>query len=266
MDDVNSNDLTSNHSRNWDSSDEASFKMGKRDSQKRKMDHNRHHEKTQDNQDVFQSDILPQKDKRASSAAKKKKRDQSDRKSGDGDTLLGNKNSKDDRQKSKFDSREKCKSASESGRFGSEGESNTKSKPSKESREGKEDDRMSGMLRSPDAQKRRETKHAASRDSERECSKHKKAKMKEDGNEEEPSMSFESYLNYDVNVYKRKERSGGKKPPKKLKAVIKEPQMKDPGMKTIELAPKQVHLSVAFAFTLQAISLVISIFRSSWSL
>uniref|UniRef100_A0A3Q0SPF9 TFIIS N-terminal domain-containing protein n=1 Tax=Amphilophus citrinellus TaxID=61819 RepID=A0A3Q0SPF9_AMPCI len=141
-------------------------------------------------------------------------------------------------------------STSESGRFGSEGESNTKSKLSKESREGKEDDRMSGMLRSPDVQKRRETKHATSLESERECSKHKKAKMKEDSNnnQEEPSMSFESYLNYDVNVYKRKERSGGKKPPRKLKAVAKEPPIKDPAMKNTALAPKQVYLSKMFTF------------------
>ncbi|XP_030603466.1 elongin A, like [Archocentrus centrarchus] len=238
MDNVNGNDLTSNHSKNWDSSDEANFKMGKRDSQKRKMDHKRHHEETEENQDVFQHDTLPQKDK----MAKKKKSDQSDRKFEDGDTLLGNKNSEDDQRKSKFDSREK--STSESGRFGSEGESNTKSKLSKESREGKEDDRMSGMLRSPDVQKRRETKHATSLESERECSKHKKAKMKEDSNnnQEEPSMSFESYLNYDVNVYKRKERSGGKKPPRKLKAVAKEPPIKDPAMKNTALAPKQKFL------------------------
>ncbi|XP_061913630.1 elongin A, like [Entelurus aequoreus] len=38
---------------------------------------------------------------------------------------------------------------------------------------------------------------------------------------EEPSMSFESYLNYDDNVPKKKERSRGKKPSKKIKTLFK---------------------------------------------
>uniref|UniRef100_A0A8C9ZUE8 Elongin A, like n=1 Tax=Sander lucioperca TaxID=283035 RepID=A0A8C9ZUE8_SANLU len=70
-----------------------------------------------------------------------------------------------------------------------------------------------------------------------ESEKNKKAKIKHkdkrDGAQrspEEPSLSFESYLNYDVNVFKRKERSGAKKPPKTIKTV-KEEVTKYPGMK-----------------------------------
>lgn len=61
-------------------------------------------------------------------------------------------------------------------------------------------------------------------------------------------MSFESYLNYDMTVYKRKERSGMRKPPKKPKLIPSEQQIKDPVIKNMELAPKQVYLSRIFAY------------------
>ncbi|CAI5653941.1 unnamed protein product [Oreochromis niloticus] len=242
MEDANSNDLTSHHSKNCDSSDDANFKLGKRkmdspkgqcEGRKRKTDC----EKSQENQYVSRHDMLTQKDK----MDKKKKIDRSDRKPRDCDSLLGNKNLKESQQKSRSDSREKCKD-SESGRFGSDREFNTKSEVSKEPRGGKEDDRMSGMLRSSDAQKRKR-KHTTSVESEREHSKHKKAKTNETNSDpEEPSMSFESYLNYDVTLYKRKERSGVRKLPKKPKMVPSEQQIKAPVMKNMELAPKQKFL------------------------
>lgn len=243
MEDVNNNPLTSNHSKNSDSSDDGNFKTGKRkmDSQKGQCEGRKRKtecEKSQENQ----YDVLTQKDKIDKKKKKKKKKDRSDRKPGDCDSLLGNKNLKESQQKSISDSREKCKSASESGRFGSDREKNTKSKLSKESRGGKEDDRMSEMLRSSDAQKRK-TKHTTSLESEREHSKHKKAKTNETKSDpEEPSMSFESYLNYDVTVYKRKERSGMRKPSKKPKTIPSEQQIKDPVIKNMELAPKQKFL------------------------
>lgn len=244
MEDANSNHLTSHHGKNSDSSDDANFKTGNRkmDSQKGQCEGRKRKtdcEKSQENQYVSRHDVLTQKDKMDK---KKKKKDRSDRKPGDCNSLLGNKNLKESQQKSRSDSREKCKSASESGRFGSDRESNTKSKVSKESSGGKEDDRMSGMLRSSDAQKRK-TKHTTSLESEREHSKHKKVKTNETNSDpEEPSMSFESCLNYDVTVYKRKERSGMRKPPKKPKMVPSEQQIKDPIIKNMELAPKQVYL------------------------
>ncbi|XP_026044930.1 elongin A, like isoform X1 [Astatotilapia calliptera] len=243
MEDVNNNLLTSHHSKNSDSSDDGNFKTGKRkmDSQKGQCEGRKRKtdcEKSPENQYVSRHDVLTQKDK----MDKKKKKDRSDRKPGDCDRLLGNKNLKESQQRSRSDSREKCKSASESGRFGSDREKNTKSKLSKESRGGKEDDRMSGMLRSSDAQKRK-TKHITSLESEREHSKHKKAKTNETKSDpEEPSMSFESYLNYDMTVYKRKERSGMRKPPKKPKMIPSEQQIKDPVIKNMELAPKQKFL------------------------
>lgn len=249
MEDVNKNLLTSHHSKNSDSSDDGNFKMGKRkmDSQKGQCEGRKRKtdcEKSPENQYVSRHDVLTQKDK----MDKNKKKDRSDRKPGDCDRLLGNKNLKESQQKSRSDSREKCKSASESGRFGSDREKNTKSKLSKESRAGKEDDRMSGTLRSSDAQKRK-TKHITSLESEREHSKHKKAKTnKTKSDPEEPSMSFESYLNYDMTVYKRKERSGMRKPPKKPKMIPSEQQIKDPVIKNMELAPKQVYLSRIFAY------------------
>uniref|UniRef100_A0A669F9M4 Elongin A, like n=1 Tax=Oreochromis niloticus TaxID=8128 RepID=A0A669F9M4_ORENI len=148
MEDANSNDLTSHHSKNCDSSDDANFKLGKR-----KMD-----------------------SPKGQCEGRKRKTD--------------------------------CEKSQEN--------------------------QMSGMLRSSDAQKRKR-KHTTSVESEREHSKHKKAKTNETNSDpEEPSMSFESYLNYDVTLYKRKERSGVRKLPKKPKMVPSEQQIKAPVMKNME--------------------------------
>uniref|UniRef100_A0A7N8YJA3 Elongin A, like n=1 Tax=Mastacembelus armatus TaxID=205130 RepID=A0A7N8YJA3_9TELE len=55
-----------------------------------------------------------------------------------------------------------------------------------------------------------------------------------DSDQEEPSMSFESYLNYDMNVFKRKEQCRVKKPFKKINTVVKEKATKDPCTKPVE--------------------------------
>ncbi|XP_044070280.1 elongin A, like [Siniperca chuatsi] len=293
MEDLNNNCLMS-HGKSQNSSDEALFKTWNRkaDSEKqceeqtRHKDQNENEEKSQqENQNISQNNVLKKKieiqeDKMNNSVvSKKNKDDQSNRKSGDGDTLPGNKN-KDTHQESRSDSREKIKSNSDSGRFGWERESNKKSKTSKElSKEGKEsfsfesgdkhsktfnlanvkDDRPSEIFRSSEAQnkKRNKTgkeKHATlrhKRESENKAHsnhKHKKAKIKHkdeesDGDPAEPSMSFESYLNYDENVFKRKERSGGKKPPKKIKTVVKEEATKGPGMKAFKSPVMSINIT-----------------------
>ncbi|XP_070772690.1 elongin A, like [Enoplosus armatus] len=283
MEDLNNNRLTS-HDKCQNSSDEALFKTGNRkaDSEKQHEEQTRHNDQNeneknqQESQNVSQNDVLGKKneiqeDKMDNSVvSKKKKDDQSNRKSGDGDSLL--ENSEDTHQESRSDSREDFK------RFESEKKSNKKSKTSKESsKEGKEsfsfecddryskmfklanvkDDRPPEILRSSEAQNKKREKTGKEK-----CStlkykqesentgqskhKHKKAKIKHKGSDSdppEPSMSFESYLNYDVNVFKRKERSGVKKPSKKIKTVVKEEATKHPGMKGFKsinvTSPKQ---------------------------
>ncbi|KAF7643229.1 hypothetical protein LDENG_00243030, partial [Lucifuga dentata] len=58
---------------------------------------------------------------------------------------------------------------------------------------------------------------------------------------EEPSMSFECYLNYDLNAVKRKERPGEKNPSKKRRMLEKEPH-KDSGLKTIKSPVTSVNI------------------------
>ncbi|XP_031697637.1 elongin A, like [Anarrhichthys ocellatus] len=265
MKDSNNNCLKS-HIKSQNSSEEALFKTGSRKAdsekqckeQKRHKDQNKNQEKCQQkNQLISQNDILKknidiQEDQMDNSVVSKKmKRNERDGKSRDTDTLLANKNSEDAHGQSSFDN----------GRFGSEKKSNKKLKES--SREGKEsfsfesshkhsetlklasvkDDISSEILRTSEAQnkKRKKTskeKHGTlkyNQESEKKGnSQKKKAKIKhkdKQSESEDPSLSFESYLNYDVNVFKRKERSGVKKPPKTLKTVVKEEATKGPGMK-----------------------------------
>lgn len=179
------------------------------------------------------------------------------------DTLFESKSSDDTTQKSRSESKEKMKSSSHSGRLAPVKELNKKANVSKEvikkrkesfsfetsdkcSKTSKcvaaNDDRSSGISRSSEAQNRKrkktgEEKHTTlqfTQDSENkgqsQC-KNKKAKMKHKDKKryvdpEEPSVSFESCLNYDVKVLKRKERSGMKKPPPKNRTVEKDPDVK----------------------------------------
>ncbi|XP_031159490.1 elongin A, like isoform X2 [Sander lucioperca] len=273
MDDSNNNGLASHGKR--DSTDEALFKTGSRkadsekqceEQKKHKYQNEKQEKSQQENQDICKNNIskknieMDQEDQMDSSfVSKKKKGDESNRKLGDTDTFLGNKNSGDSHQKSCSFSMGKLKSSSDSGRIGSEKESNRKLKESL--KEGKEsfsfessakhseklkranvkDNQSSEIskISEPQNTKRKRTskeKHGTVK-YKQESEKNKKAKIKHkdkrDGAQrspEEPSLSFESYLNYDVNVFKRKERSGAKKPPKTIKTV-KEEVTKYPGMK-----------------------------------
>ncbi|XP_035518867.1 elongin A, like isoform X2 [Morone saxatilis] len=265
IEELNNNCLTSHYK---NSSDKVLFKTGNvKDNTEKECEEQIRHEDQNENQEkkqsISQNDVLPkeieiQEDQMDNTVVSKgKKSDQSNRKSGDGDIP----------QKSRSDSREKIKSSSDSVRFGSEKESNKKSKASKESpKEGREsfsfessdklsktlklanvkDDRPSGISESSEAQnrKRKKTdkeKHTTlkhKQESENTKHKNKKAKMKHkdkgsDSRPEEPSMSFESCLNYDANVFKRKEKSAVKKPPKKIKTAVKEKETKDSGLKLL---------------------------------
>ncbi|KAM4591934.1 elongin A, like [Odontesthes bonariensis] len=248
--DVNNNCLTS-HSKYQDSSDDAppEAQNKKADLQKAVCEGRK--------RKILQKNILANKskiqDKTDNSVVSKKKINS--------DTLFGNKDFDGIHQKSGSDSREKLKGASERGRLGSERESNTKSKPSTElsaedkrsfssrnkpskSLKGTKDDRSSGTAMSLEAQNRKRKKkdedaEKYKRDSEnKNYSKHKKAKTKHKGVESnrgqgEPSMSFESCLNYDLNGSKRKEQTGVKKPTKKIKSAAKEQPKKDASMKPV---------------------------------
>ncbi|XP_035027637.1 elongin A, like isoform X1 [Hippoglossus stenolepis] len=264
--DLNNNCETS-HSKSQDSSDEAFVKTGSKKEKQRceeqKGKKKENPTKTEQvKQHIFQSDVLEKKtesDEMDDSFASKKN-DQRDRKSRD-----GNKNPKEAHLKSRSDSREKLKINSDSGRFGSEKEPNKKlKKKSKESFSFESsdkyskalkltnvgDDESSGISRSSESRKRKRKKTSKERnpalnheqESENKgCSKNKKAKIKpkdEGGrvDREEASKSFESFLNYDMNVSKKKERCGAKKPSKKLKNKVKEEATKHPDVKLFKLS------------------------------
>ncbi|XP_036980730.1 elongin A, like isoform X2 [Acanthopagrus latus] len=249
-DDLNNNCSTS-FENSQNSSDEALFKTGdrKNDSEKGCEEQMRHKDQTENQEkghDIAQKIEIQEDVMEKLVVAKEKKNDQSYKKSED----VVIKNSEDAHQKSRSDSRQASKSSCDSGRFLSEKESNKKSKPSKESSTGGTDslpfesdekdsktfqrsdvgdDGSSGLSRSSEAQNRKRKKSSKEKHKQhkQECEKkghpkHKKAKMKHKDKEsdcEAPSMSFESYLNYDVNVFKKKERSGVKKALKKKTAA-----------------------------------------------
>lgn len=269
--------------------------------QERKRDQNENKKKDQqENQNIFQSEVLMNKikileGKLDDSVSKKKKNYYSDRKSRDRDTWQANKDS-EDTQKSRCDYGEIMKRPSYSGRCESEKESKKKLKPSKES--SKEEsfsfdssdkyskmlklvnvkDERSGISRSSETQNRKRKNSSTERNEHKQeyqnkdNSKHKnkKAKTKHkhveyDSDRQEPSVSFESYLNYDVNVFKRKEWRGVKKPPKKIKNDVKEEATKVLGFKSFKspvisvhtASPKQVHLIYdlkSFVFTMQTLT------------
>ncbi|XP_029621239.1 elongin A, like [Salmo trutta] len=58
-----------------------------------------------------------------------------------------------------------------------------------------------------------------------------------DNDVEVPSMSFESFLSYDINTPKRKKKSDSEKPPKKFKTVEKEVVLKTPSTKSKKQLP-----------------------------
>uniref|UniRef100_A0A3Q1GQE6 Elongin A, like n=1 Tax=Acanthochromis polyacanthus TaxID=80966 RepID=A0A3Q1GQE6_9TELE len=221
------------YSKNQDSSDEALFETGKRradsekercEKRKRKTDKDVHNNKGQrENQNIFEDVILIKKSKIQenktdnSAVSKRKKNCLSEKKTEDRDSLVEG-NLEDTPQKSRFDSVEKRNPSKESkGPFSFECSDESRDKMLKQAK----DDRSSGISRSP---KPEESKKKMRQEKHNKKTKTKDKESKRD--QEEPSMSFESCLNYDVNVFKRKEQSGVKKPPKKIKMVVKHSDMK----------------------------------------
>ncbi|XP_059215369.1 elongin A, like isoform X2 [Centropristis striata] len=277
MVDLNNNCLTS-HSKSQNSSDEALFKSGSRkaDSEKQceeqKLNKNENDKSQQEDPNISQNDIFKKKIKEDQSdysvVPKKKKSSESNRNPGDTQTLPGDRNTEDTHRKSSSDSKEKLKSSSDSGKFWSEKESNKKPKEGKETFSfefsdknsskwaGVKDDKSSEIQRSSKAQnkkrkKKNKEKHGnlkyKQESEEKGHSKNKKAKINHretQSESEEPSLSFESCLNYEVNVVKRKDKSGVKKPTKTMKNVEKEEQRKDPGMKPFRSSVTQFKESV----------------------
>ncbi|KAM9364958.1 elongin A, like [Pholidichthys leucotaenia] len=247
--DDNNNGLTS-PSQSQDSSDEAPAKMVKVD--REKSSHKRGRKLNKIKKYGENLHVLEQKSKMETSDAFRKKANCSS-KSGNGEMLLGNRNAEESHQKSQRKFEEKFKGSSNCAGID----------PSMQSKESECESKWSKMLklqkndgsleiqRGSDGKKRKgkkASKEKCGTTSETENtkhSKHKKAKTKDkegDSEHEEPSMSFESYLNYDVGDLKRKGRSRVKKPLKKIRTDVKELKAKSDGTKNIQSsnsAPKQ---------------------------
>lgn len=158
--------------------------------------------------------------------SKAKNCDGSDKKAAEHDTFPGSKNTEDSLQKARPGSKDSRKSSSDRGRLKNNNRPLSPECSQKQSKILKvaniKGDGCSATSWSSDAQNGKrpnEQKDSTfNREPEnKEHSKHKKAKAKHVENasrSEEPSLSFESCLNYDVNVLKRKVKSGGK-PPKR---------------------------------------------------
>lgn len=247
--DEQNNCLTSN-GKNQTISDDDSFKTrsrknglekGRSEEKGRKSKDDKNTERSQQGS-LLQNDILMSKIEIQDDKTEKKKKKRSK-------ALLANENMNGGPQKSRSDSRVTLKSAYRNESSASEQKSKSKSskessveskdffsssdKPSKKLKEAK-DGRSSETSTSSETQRRKRKKNQQEKhdrlkykpDSENnEHSKHKKAKVERKekeskSDEEEPFLSFESYLNYDVNL-KRKDQSGVKKAPKTIKNVTK---------------------------------------------
>ncbi|XP_041644880.1 elongin A, like isoform X2 [Cheilinus undulatus] len=256
VEDFNNNYLAQ-HDECVDSPDEDVFKKSHRKAKK---------QKTPKDQDGCQKEVLEkvefkEDDMDDSDVSRKKKINKSDRKSRSSDSLSGNRSSDDNHHKSRFHSREKIKRSSESGIFESEKRSNKKLKTSdKSSKEGRHsfssdsDDKHSKALRRASAKdckypeimrhsevqnhnrKRKRKGKEKHRTKVSDLVEHKNEKHKEEESEsEQPSMSFESYLNYDVNICKRKEKPAVKKTAQKCKTAIKKEEIKVSDIKSAEM-------------------------------
>lgn len=169
-------------------------------------------------------------------------------------------------QKSRSDLKGKAQSSCNRGQLGSARESHRKSRTSKSSKGSSEslsfdtsekksktlklvsvtDDRSAVRPKSSEAQNRKRKKRSGEKQSvlefaqESDCMepckpKNKKAKAKHEDQRSdcgrgEPSMSFESYLNYDENVSKRRERLAVKK----SKRALREGKDRAPSMRTLK--------------------------------
>uniref|UniRef100_H2M1N9 Elongin A, like n=1 Tax=Oryzias latipes TaxID=8090 RepID=H2M1N9_ORYLA len=236
------NNNSTSHLKNKNSPDEAPSTKRKDGSEKRQCEQQKKKNETKkcDQSRCWKkSSFEVQEDSGDNFAAPTKKNKSSD-------TLSGNKCKERIDEKSEFDSKEKCKVDSESRQFGLN--SRSKSMPSKHSSTEEEsspapgkssktikattDEGSSGKSQSSEAQHRKrkkseeklnisKSKHADNR----ELSKQQKKKLKmnhknEESNSDKCLVSFESCLNYDVNDFKRKEKSGIKRAPKKPKSFL----------------------------------------------
>lgn len=225
--------------------------------------HKDHDEKHTSSQSISREKVQMDREKTDKPVFSKVKNcDRSGRNAAEHHTLPGSKNAEDSQQKkARPDSKDSRKSSSDRGRLKNDNRSLSPECSQKQSKILKvatiKDDRCSATLWSSEARngkrpnEQKESTLKFNREPEnKEHSKHKKAKRKHVENEsksEEPSLSFESYLNYDVNILKRKVKSGGKPP---QKTVGKE-ATKESGMEAVssKVAPcvaseKQVSLTM----------------------
>lgn len=251
--------------------------------------HEKYHiENIQGSQQVLKSITYEDKNEGLSVFSIDKNSDQSNRKLEDCDVLFRSRSSEENDQKSRSDFKGKAQSSSDRRKVGSAEELRRKSKTSKSSKGSSEslsfgssekysktfklvnvtDDRSAGRPKISEAQNKKRKKRSGGKQSvwefaqESDCMesskpKSKRAKTKHedkqsDCDNEEPSMSFESYLNYDETVSKRRERSAVKK----SKRATREGKDGAPYMKTLKstlkscaASDKQVCLKVTKGFT-----------------
>eukprot|EP00066_Takifugu_rubripes_P012443 XP_011601709.1 PREDICTED: transcription elongation factor B polypeptide 3-like [Takifugu rubripes] len=194
--------------------------------------------------------------------------DQSSSRSMEDDTLLGSKNTEDSEQKETGpETKDGPKSKSDRAKLKDNNRSLLPEYSQKHSRNLKgadvNDGRFSGTSGSPETQDGKRKRLSEQKDAagnrepkNKEHSKHKKSKSKhaeKASKSEGPSLSFESYLNYDVNVLKKKVKSGVK-PPKK---TAEKEATKDSGMEAVRskvascvASEKQIRESVMELMTL----------------
>lgn len=273
--DKNNNCPASNHE-DRDTLDEQALKVSSKkersDEQKRKpnMDKNdkKNQEKNKTNflKSISKSKAEIQEDETDNNVVSKVKKQNSD-------TMLGSKTFEGSYKKNKSESGEKLKGTSEIER-----ESKVKSKPSKETSlknrepfssndkhsktlKGAKEDKSLEMSKNSEVQPRKRKKNDQEKNDNlkyhpypesKKYSKPKKAKMVNkdagsDSEQDKPPMSFESYLNYDVTLHKKKEHSGVKKAPKTTKTASKKLTSKDPETKPLKSPAsflEQVYLMV----------------------
>ncbi|XP_070301092.1 elongin A, like isoform X1 [Salvelinus sp. IW2-2015] len=189
------------------------------------------------------------------------------RNSEDENVVFGSTTSKSSHKKAKSISREESKNNSDNGgKCGIRRDSNRKTLPcpkpsSEESSKSKPDRKWTVIDKSNDQDNKKASDSLGCNGERRKPSERKqvchedkktkqegKSKTKEkmaiiedkpNGNDVEvPSMSFESFLSYDINTPKRKKKSDSKKPPKKFKTVEKEVKVvKTPSTKSSKQLP-----------------------------
>lgn len=224
--------------------------------------HKDHDDKHSTSQNISREKVQMDEEKTDRPVCSKVKNcDRSGKKAAERDTLAARRNAEDSEQKQARPDSEDRKSSSDRGGLKNDSRSLSPECSQKESKilkvDSIKDDGCMATSWSSEAQngkRPKEQKDSAlkfNREPEnKEHSKHKKAKIKHvetESTSEGPSLSFESYLNYDVSVLKRKVKSGGK-PPKK---TVGKEGTKESGMEAVsaKVAPcvaseKQVSLTM----------------------